>query len=129
MTLFGVEEVLPSGNEASLSGDALREQVNEALSALSAVVGEDPPAMQTRVLKMVNRPRPGDCDDHDLREVLREVRVCTQEGAGVYRKRLKRITQVTGLRGSGGSPGLARSKQPRPRAPAACAATATRPVI
>ncbi|WP_393073376.1 hypothetical protein [Streptomyces sp. LN704] len=94
MTLFGVEEVLPPGNEVSPSGAALREQVNEALAVLSAAVGEDPQTLQARILKLVNHPGPGGCDDHDLREVLRELRVCTQEGAGVYRKRLKRVTQV-----------------------------------
>ncbi|WP_393072263.1 hypothetical protein [Streptomyces sp. LN704] len=47
MTLFGVEEVLPSGNEISLSGATLREQVNEALAVLSAAAGEDPQTLQT----------------------------------------------------------------------------------
>ncbi len=58
MTLFGVEEVLPSGNEVSPSGAALREQVNEALAVLSAAVGEDPQTLQARILKLVNHPGP-----------------------------------------------------------------------
>ncbi|GGN41107.1 hypothetical protein [Streptomyces fuscichromogenes] len=94
MTLFGVEEVLPRGNEAELAGPRLREQVDQAADALSATVGEDPQALRGRLLKLVNLPRLSDTDDHDLREVLRELRVCEQEGKAAYRARLQRVTRV-----------------------------------
>ncbi|MFF2128714.1 hypothetical protein ACFVW1_25650 [Streptomyces olivochromogenes] len=94
MTLFGVEEVLPGGNEAELAGADLREHVTKAVDGLSAVVGEDPQALWGRVLKMLNLPGQKDADDHDLREVLRKLRVCEQEGRGAYRVRLRRVTRV-----------------------------------
>ncbi|MET8411129.1 hypothetical protein ABZV34_24010 [Streptomyces sp. NPDC005195] len=114
MTLFGAEEVLPSGNEASLSGAALREQADRAVDELSAAVGEDPETLRKRLLKLVNHAGLGDCDDHELREVLRELRICALEGGGVYRKRLKRITQVDRPQGIG--------RLPRPRSVKSAAA-------
>ncbi|GAB2990615.1 hypothetical protein GCM10023080_065430 [Streptomyces pseudoechinosporeus] len=107
MTLFGVEEVLPCGNEAELAGTELREQVTKAVDALSVTVGEDPQALRRRLLKLVNLPRLSDTDDHDLREVLRELRVCEQEGRGAYRARLRRVTRVNRPEGIG--------QLPRPR--------------
>lgn len=107
MTLFGVEEVLPRGNESELSGPELREQVATAADALSTAVGEDPQVLRRRLLKLVNLPRLSDTDDHDLREVLRELRVCEQEGKGAYRARLRRVTRVDRPAGIG--------RLPRPR--------------
>ncbi|MFM9499803.1 hypothetical protein ACKI1Q_40235 [Streptomyces galilaeus] len=106
MTLFEVEEVLSPG-KADLAGPELREQVTRAVDALSVTVSEDPQALKGRLLQLVNLPRLSDADDHDLREVLRELRTCEQGGRGVYRARLRRITRVDRPAGIG--------RLPRPR--------------
>ncbi|MFF8432473.1 hypothetical protein ACF07Y_46645 [Streptomyces sp. NPDC016566] len=115
MTLFGVEEVLPCGNEAELAGGELREQATKAADSLAVAVGEDPQDLRRRLLKLLNLPRLSDADDHDLREVLRELRVCEQEGNGAYRSRLKRVTQVDR------PAGIARLPRPRSVKPASAA--------
>ncbi|KUN58891.1 hypothetical protein AQJ46_42215 [Streptomyces canus] len=117
MTLFGVEEVLPCGNEAELAGTELRHHVAKAVDALSATVGEDPQVLRRRLLKLVNLPWLSDADDHDLREVLRELRVCEQEGGGAYRARLRRVTRVDR------PAGIARLPRPRLVKPASTAGT------
>lgn len=120
MTLFGVEHVLPRDQETdALAGAALREQTAQAVAALSAAVGEDPQTLYGRVLKLLNLPRLDDADDHDLREIVRELRICEQEGRRVYRARLRRVTRVDRPGGIG--------RLPRPRsvkgagAPGTCA--------
>lgn len=120
MTLFGVEHVLPRDQETdALVGAALREQANQAVAALSAAVGEDPQTLYGRVLKLLNLPRLSDADDDDLREIIRELRICEQEGRKVYRARLQRVTRVERPGGIG--------RLPRPRlvkgasAPGTCA--------
>jgi hypothetical protein len=115
MTLFGVEEVLPCGNEAELAGTELREQAAKTADALAATVGEDPQTLRRRLLKLVNLPRLSDTDDHDLREVLRELRVCEQEGRGAHRTRLRRVTRVDR------PAGIARLPRPRSVKPASAA--------
>ncbi|MFG2463371.1 hypothetical protein ACGFWE_40850 [Streptomyces sp. NPDC048523] len=120
MTLFGVEHVLPRDQETdALAGTALREQAIQAVDALSAAVGEDPQTLYGRVLKLLNLPRLDDADDHDLREIVRELRICEQEDRRVYRARLRRVTRVDRPGGIG--------RLPRPRsvksasAPGTCA--------
>jgi hypothetical protein len=107
MTLFEVEEVLLPGARAEPAGRELREQVARAVDALAVTVGEDTQAMRRRVLKLVNLPRLSDADDHDLREIMREVRACEREGRRGYRARLRRITRVDRPAGIG--------RLPRPR--------------
>ncbi|MEU5632211.1 hypothetical protein ACH47C_23880 [Streptomyces rishiriensis] len=108
MTLFGVEDVLRHDHETdALAGTELREQVTQAVDALSATVGEDPQTLYSRVLKLLNIPRLSDADDHDLREVLRELRLCEREGRRAYRARLRRVTRVDRPGGIG--------RLPRPR--------------
>ncbi|MEU0946939.1 hypothetical protein ABZ379_30000 [Streptomyces canus] len=120
MTLFGVEHVLPRDQQTdALTGTALREQTAQAVDALSAAVGEDPQTLYGRVLKLLNLPRLDDADDHDLREIVQELRICEQEGRRVYRARLQRVTRVDRPGGIG--------RLPRPRsvkgasAPGTCA--------
>lgn len=120
MTLFGVEHILPRDQETdALAGAALREQANQAVDALSAAVGEDPQTLHGRVLELLRLPRLSDADDHDLREILRELRICEQEGRRAYRARLRRVTRVPRPGGIG--------RLPRPRsvkgasAPGTCA--------
>ncbi|MFG3517598.1 PHD finger domain-containing protein [Streptomyces bobili] len=108
MTLFGVEHVLPRDQETdALAGTELREQATKAIDALSAAVGEDPQTLHGRVLKLLNLPRFSDADDHDLREILRELRICEREGRRAYRARLRRVTRVDRPAGIG--------RLPRPR--------------
>lgn len=101
MPLFGVDEVLPHRGEADLAGAELRARVNEAVDALSALVNEDVQKLLMRVLKLVNLPRLSATDDHDLRAVLAELRICAQEDGRGYKKRLRRETHVERPRGIG----------------------------
>lgn len=78
-----------------------------AADALSATVGEDPQVLRRRLLQLVNLPLLSDTDDHDRREVLRELRVCEREVKGAYRARLRRVTRVDRPAGIG--------RLPRPR--------------
>jgi hypothetical protein len=118
MTLFGVEHVLPRDHETdALAGTELREQTAKAVDALSATVGEDPQTLHRRILKLLNLPRLADADDHDLREILRELRICLQEDRRTYRTRLRRVTRVDRPGGIG--------RLPRPRLVKAASAPGT----
>lgn len=118
MTLFGVEDVLPRITETDvLDGAKLREQMTKAVDAVSTVVGEDSQTLWGRVLKLLNLPRLSDADDHDLREILRELHACEQEGRSAYRARLRRVTRVDRPGGIG--------RLPRPRSVKAASAAGT----
>ncbi|MFD5814764.1 hypothetical protein [Streptomyces sp. NPDC127038] len=108
MTLFAVEDIQARDDETeALTGTALRKQVTLAVDTLSKAVGEESGALWDRVFKLVNVPRLSDADDDDLREVLRELGVCEQEGRRGYRARLRRVTRVDRPGGIG--------RLPRPR--------------
>jgi hypothetical protein len=120
MTLFGVEHVRPRDKETdTLAGTELREQAAKAVESLSAVVGEDVQTLSRRLLKLLNLTRLSDADDHDLREILRELRICEQEGKRAYRARLRRVTRVDRPGGIGRLPRPRSVKNPS--APGTCA--------
>ncbi|KUF17368.1 hypothetical protein [Streptomyces silvensis] len=102
MKLFDLDDGV-----GSLAGQALREQATKEVDALAAAVGQDPLKLRGRVLELLHLPRLQDADDHDVREVLRELRFSAQEGRGAFRKRLKRVTAVPRPGGIG--------RLPRPR--------------
>ncbi|MFI2031924.1 hypothetical protein [Streptomyces buecherae] len=107
MTLFGDEALLPHRAERELTGADLRARVREAVEELAALVDEDVQELLARVRALVNLPRLSATDDHDLRELLTELRLCAQEGRRGYKRRLRRETRVTRPGGIG--------RLPRPR--------------
>ncbi|MEV5355770.1 hypothetical protein [Streptomyces sp. NPDC052693] len=117
MTLFGDEAFSPHRDERELAGLELRARVRAAVEGLSTVVGEDVQALLKRVLALVNLPGLSATDDHDLREVLAELRLCEREGRGRYKRRLRRETHVERPAGIG--------RLPRPRWVKAAAAAGT----
>lgn len=117
MTLFGDEAFFPRRDEGELAGFELRARVSEAVDGLSVLVGEDVQGLLKRVLALVNLPGLSATDDHDLREVLAELRICEQEGRRGYKRRLRRETHVERPAGIG--------RLPRPRWVKAAAAAGT----
>ncbi|MGW2841883.1 hypothetical protein ACWCWD_29360 [Streptomyces sp. NPDC001493] len=105
MTLFSTEDILPPSTVTAMTRTELITHADQASRALAALVNEDHQELLMRILKLVNLPRLSMADDHDLREINRELRLCLEKGG--YKSRLRRRTHVDRPAGIG--------RLPRPR--------------